>query len=253
MSEFVLIIPLIVVILALLFYFGHLEVRAMHTSEMARYDVWRSVAGAPGPHQDDDNGNTLLNQAFMGNRASTINDDGDDYDNYFPDDPYQEMIADARAVSSGAGDVMDAFLYRPGGNHRNARGRRETFHVLHQDTNDMWKRITSIAHRPIDNPEMTPLTRRQTRIGNDWSYTNDWRAAADRWEDTWGGNPNHLRAVRDVYFADFDAMLDGIDGSHDPEYSDQGGGPEVPAGDRLAGQMRGLYLFRPGYAGPTVP
>ena len=251
MSEFVLILPMIIVILALLFYFGHLVIRAEHTITMARYETWRRAAGAPGPYADDATGSTLLNQTFLANRATTLDINDPTTDHYFPNDPYELMIDSAQGVSPSAGDIADAFLYWPNGNHRNSRGRRVTLSVTHEDTVEMWNRITSIARRDIANPEQTPLRRRHTRIGTDWSYTNDWRASADRWADTSGGNRHHLQAVRDVFFADFDTDLDAIDGDGTDEPN---GSPyEYPNHDALAGQVRELYLANPGYEGPTVP
>jgi hypothetical protein len=250
MSETVLILPLVVVILAITFYLGKVVVRIEHASVMARYETWRDVGQAPGPGSGDPT-HPELNMAFFGGKADELSQVLGD--NYFPEEPYDELRQAVSARSSDAAALTEAYIIRPGGEHRMSRGRREAFTVRHQNTELDWDRITSIANRPVDNPEQSPLVRGHTRIGNEWRYTNDWRASADRWADTHGGEPaaHHLRALRDAFLMGFDSNLDSLDGATGPEYSDQPM-PQVPNTTQMSGLIRSLYLTAPGYAGPTV-
>ena len=51
MTETVLVMPFLIVIFALLIYFGRGMVRVQHTQIMDRYEAWRQAsADAPGPH-----------------------------------------------------------------------------------------------------------------------------------------------------------------------------------------------------------
>lgn len=261
MSEFVLVLPLLVVIFALLLYFGRLMVRVERASQMARYETWRNVQQAPGPYVADpgqgvnDTGSNqpLMNQTFFGGKATWVrrglNGTG------FPNDPYDQMIQAAGKVGPDAQVATQALMYRPDGDLRYSSGRTEGFSVFYQNTLDAWNRINAISR--VENPvnpetEDTPLKRRHQRIGTDWSFTNSWKANDPLWpSNLGGGDANHPRGVRDAFFTDFDTQLDALDGPGNPEYGN-GGGPEQPTGDTLAGLVRNMYLATPGYRGPTV-
>ena len=243
LSEAVLIIPLIAMLLAMLFYFGHLVVRAQDTSVMTRYETWRQVARGPAPGANHVLGHPQLNDAFHRDKATSISHGAD---NFFPEEPYEEMLDVAGETSPDAQTFTEAYLYRPNEEHRNSRGRQDIFGVKHDSGYVDWQRLSSVADRDIDNPEQRPITRRHVRIGTDWTYTNNWRASADEWGGG-GASYNHLRATRDAFYLEFDRFLDAVDGSRDPEYGD--GESEVP-GNSLAGEVRQLYLRAPGYRGP---
>ncbi len=248
MMEFVLIIPLVMIILALLFYMGRLVVRVHHASVMARYETWRQVAQGPGPSSNDPLGHPQLNEAFFGGNASTIRHAVDD--GAFPEEPYQDLITAASTQSSDARTLADALVYHSGGNMRNSHGHREGFHVMHDNTIDTWDRLIAVTGSDVENPERSPLTRRHVRIGTDWPYTNDWRASDTQWRDTWGVDPHPLRARRDAFWLPWDLALDGVDGASHLEYYNSRS--EVP-GESLAGLVRGLYLYAPEYRGPVSP
>jgi hypothetical protein len=256
MSEFVLITPLVVVILALLFYMGGLMDRAERMTQVPRYEVWRHIEQGTGPAADDNLGHPQLNQAFFSNKATAINHRFSETDSYFPDEPYTELIQDA-GCTSDASAFINAFVYRPGNgsDYRLDTGLRNTFAVYHADASTQWTRASSLSRTAPQNPEeTTPLQRQHVRIGTDWSYTNDWRASSPLWQDTRGTEIGigHLRANRDAFYLSYDSSLDAIDGNNLPEYSDQPSGPQNVDMDSLAGLVRSMYLLAPGYRGPTV-
>lgn len=247
MTETVLVVPLLMLILALMVYLGYVVVRMERASVMARYETWRDVTQAPGPASGG--GNPELNSAFLGGNADTLAQRADD--NYFPEDPY-DQFRKAGQTSPDAGALTENLIMRPGGEYRMSRGRRESFGMHWDNTADLWNKMSGLARFEGENPEAQPLIRGFVRVGNDWRYTNDWRAGADLWADT---NPDessahHLRALRDSFMMSFDADLDAIDGRMSPEYSDQAM-PENPNNIILAGIVRALYLRAPDYRGPV--
>jgi hypothetical protein len=253
MAEFVLIIPLIVMLLALLLYLGRLVVRVHHASVMARYEVWRQVNDAPGPHSEGPAGEVssdqqvLLNETFFGGKASQIvqshNNGG------FPSEPYQQLIDTAGQFSPDARTLADTLIYHSGGDYRGSSGHREGFATKYDNTVARWEGILSVGSRNVENPELSSLIRRHSRIGTDWPYTIDFRASADEWVDTQGTDPHPLRARRDAFWLDFDQGLDSVDGSQSSEYHDS---DSQHTGDNLAALVRRLYLQPPGYRGPKL-
>lgn len=251
MTEMVLVIPLLAIVIALLFYFGRLVVRVHHASLMARYETWRHADAAPGPSSNDDLQHIELNGAFFNGNASEVVHAVDDDD--FPEQPYRDMISAAGEASPEAGALADAVVYRQGGDFRNSHGHREGFGIFHEDTLAVWERLNRVtgdrAAGGETNPEQTALSRRFFRIGTDWQYNRDWRASADIWARSGPNDPHPLRARRDAFFMSFDEDLDSVDGSTSPEYG--GGRSQVP-GDSLAGMVRDMYLMPPAYRGPRV-
>lgn len=245
MSEFVMVLPFLVVVLLLTIYFGDLVTKAQRTEVMTRYEAWREVQNAPGPSSNVGTAHTQLNQTFQRDKADEIGNPVSD--NYFPEDAYDELIYNASDAGDLAGDYANALIYRPGQNHRFSRGRREMFTAQFDDLVNRWQRSGSSG----DNPNDAPMRRTHVRIGTSWSFSNDWRAGAPDYPDVGGGDPHHLRALRDTFFMNFDADLDAIDRSTSPEYNDDPNGPDNP-GDTLAGTIREIYLSRIGYRGPTV-
>jgi hypothetical protein len=250
MSEFVLILPLLVVIIALLFYFGRLMVRADHATVVARYEAWREAQGAPGPHALDPTAipeNPELNGLAFGGKADHFSAGGGAF---FPQEPYDKMVDAATNKSPAAVAATQTLLFRAGNEHRYPRGQSVSVGINYDNTARAWDRINAIDNRPPVNPERTgALSRSHTRIGMDWSYSNDPRSCDPFWTGG-GGDYNHPRGVRDAFFSDFDSQLDAVDGEADHDYNDSAE-PESPA-DSLSGLLRRLYLDMPGYVGPVV-
>jgi len=231
MSEMVLVTPLLLVILALTFYFGRLVIRNQHAQVMARYETWRQVTDAPGP-----TGHGQLNSAFFASNAESVGDHIND--NQFTEEPYELFVTAARLESAAAGDFASAYVYEPDGDTpRLSHGRREGFTVTY--TTDV----------PLLEDMEGPIRRHHARIGHEWHYVNDWTAGPNEWR---GGTPtpHHLRALRDVFYQQFDDQLDAIDGDSNPEYSTDATQRATDA--VLASFIRTLYLSNPPYRGPIV-
>lgn len=224
MGEMVLVLPLLMLILALLIFFGRGVVRGQHAQVMDRYEAWRSVSAAPGPAAQGATDNPQLNQLFFGANAESI-----EYDlsSYFPGLAGDELTRAAAAVNAPneyhLSELVETSL------RYNDRGRTVTFNTQHANRRRVWERFDQ------------PTRHRHTRLGNDWAHVNGWNADADQqglggtanWRRTGPYGPNVLPPLRDIFYPDFDADLANV-------------------GNPLADAIRGLYLSRPGYAGPTV-
>lgn len=237
MTETVLVMPLLLVILSLVFYFGRMMVRVQHTQVMARYETWRSVIDAPGPHDDYDLGDySDLNQTFFASNAEGL--EHTTRNDAFPEEAYEELIAQASRSSEAAGDLAERLLYQPSGDTpRFSHGRSEGFRVTYTTDVPLWRELEG------------PIRRRHTRIGHEWHFSHNWTAGPDEWRGS-AQPPHHLRALRDAFLEEFDNYLDGIDGDSGEEY------PSDPTQTNnnqvLAGFLRSLYLDEPAYRGPIV-
>jgi hypothetical protein len=222
MSEMVLVVPLLVVVLALLTYFGRGMVRVQHASVMDRYELWRQIGGASdggnpwGPHAAN-NDYEQLNQTFFGGNASTIA--AGDNAPAFPDDAQQEMIERAGAYSpDGQNMLRRLFDNLPGGGS-----------ISLSTTHD--NRVK------LFEPFEGPINHAHTRIGNDWRFVN---GQARQTDESWvPSDPRvtHNLLVVSEFFSEFDQQMESMG----------------QAGNRYASMLRGLYRAQPGYAGPDVP
>ena len=243
MTETVLVLPMLMLILSLIFYFGRVVVRTQHASVMARYETWRDVADAPGPQPTTDAENhPQLNSAFFADQAQSLQRHIND--RAFPTDTLDEVIGLAQSHSADAQLAAESILYRPPSDTpRLPHGHREGFTTQYDTNIPLWRRIDG------------PFQRRHVLMNNDWRYVIDWRACADGWPSSATGagmRPHHARGVRDAFFADLDTALDAVDGDTDPEYGDYDDGPQQFDGQILAGFIRSLYLHEPAYRGPIV-
>ncbi len=241
MMETVLVMPLLLVILSLVFYFGRLAIRVQHDQVMARYEVWRQVHDANGPASDAPGGHFTLNHTFFGGQAESISHTI--ADGAFPYDPYEDLVDAASGMSVDAADLTHAILYRPNTDtHRLPHGRREGFRVSYSTNVPLWSRLDG------------PIDRHHARIEHEWVFSNSPRSGANEWTGYNSTGHHHLRAARDVFLADFDAQLDALDGDTDLEYNSDD--TQRPTEELLAALIRRLYLRvylqEPGYGGPIV-
>jgi hypothetical protein len=176
--------------------------------------------------------------------------------NYFPLDPYNEFISAANGMSSDAGALADALIYRADGAHRYSRGRQKVFGAQFRWTAWFFRsaQVTMGAGKNNEagekhNPGEDFMKRHFLRIGTDWPYQNKWQASHGHYKSGGGGDSRHLRALRDTFYLEFDQSFDAIDGGENAEYN---GAPSEHPGGNLAGLIRKLYLRAPGYRGPTV-
>ncbi|MCG8618665.1 MAG: hypothetical protein MI802_20790, partial [Desulfobacterales bacterium] len=146
----------------------------------------------------------------------------------------------ALSGSQETGDLAEALMFTPSGvDVRMSHGHREGFSMTYPQVVRLNFRVTG------------PVRRAQSRIGNDWALTASTSAMAD----TWAGatyRDHHPRAVRDVFYAEFDELLDALDGEGPVEYPSDSASVEAFNNEILAGFIRALYLSRPDYAGPIV-
>jgi hypothetical protein len=218
MAEMILVLPLLMIVLALLLYFGRGVVRTQHAQVMDRYEAWRQARGAPGPRADSAAGNEQLNQTFFGSNAAGIEYEGSDA---FPSRATDQLIQAAAARNVPAeyrlSQLIDATI------GYNDRGRTVRMTTSHADRARIWQRYNQ------------PTRHQHTRIGNDWAHVNGWTAASTPagWRRSGPFGPNVLPPIRDIYWPDFDAELNNT-------------------ANPLAEAIRGLYLGAEGYAGPAV-
>ncbi len=213
MGEMVLVLPLIFVVLSLIFFLGRGVVRAQRAHVMDRYETWRDVAGAPLPGRDTAIDSPQLNQLFLGNKADQIIDRVSDR---LPRDATNAWVQLVYEYDDDAGQLAERQAARAD------HGHTVTFTTTFTEANAFWERFQS------------PMEHGHTRIGNDWAHVNSGDTDDDgewRWNGQYG--PNLQYSIRDVFIADLDEQLAGLDSP-------------------LADAIRSLYLARPGYAGPEL-
>ena len=227
MSEFVLVMPLLILILALVWFFGVAVTRAQRNIVMTRYETWRSADAAPGPSSPGASDNALLNQAFFNDRADTI--ETVRADGWFADAPYDWWVAEAAAASEDALMMVESFVQAPRAiGYRLPHGERRTFSTNFAGESAMWRRLE------------TPIVATHHRLASDWRYTIDWRAGADVWARDLprGFGDNVMAASRDAFLTELD---DALAANDDASFSVS-----------LIDMLRSLYSTVPGYRGPTV-
>lgn len=278
MSEMVLALPIILLILSLLYFFGRGMVRVQHTQVADRFDVWREGAAVvysePGtagypvinrpPHSNNDVGNSMLNDTFFAGNASSIRVEAG---NALASDASEALVARAAAFSANTGAIADQiFSDLPD-------GRTLRVWVSHVNTVRAWEMLEG------------DITHAHTRSLYDWRYVNGWHERLFRWDNLaalsantmFPLGPNHLvlgRRVGDmtntVTTVIGEVVIPHPDGyvvwsraspSSSPlrsisaamyEEMDDGLGSLEERGNGLAGAIRDTYLAEPGYIGPVV-
>ncbi len=254
MIETVMVVPLILFILALMFFFGQLAVNINTAQRIARYEAWRHSIGGSGPRGQltaSADETEQLHGTFIGDESVELTHYIATGDEAFPVNAHEELIAEAETFSEEAGTLAEALVYEPESDEeRMPNGHQEGFVVAYP------------MNFPLLGTASREVFRMQARIGYEWRFSSSQFACADTWR---GGreSDHHPRAVRDVFYMAFDEGLDDIDGDRDTEY-DEGnddeddepgtGSDETQRFNRevLAGFVRSLYLERPNYRGPIV-
>ncbi len=242
MMELVLILPMIMLVLALLFFFGKVMVRTQQAQVMSRYEVWRDVANAPGPSSGSDaNQHPQLNNTFFDGQAASLQ--WYHHGGWYPREVRMELVELAAQYSSEAEETAQSLMFVPfAEGARQPHGHHEGFIVDYDTGVPLWRTLSSEFRRQF------------WMMNNDWRHTIDWRASADQWINGVSINVRYRigRSMRDVYFSEFDEELDNIDGDYDPEYADYPEGPQQYSNNILAGFIRSFYLSDPSYRGPIV-
>ncbi|MEX2672997.1 MAG: hypothetical protein WD294_12905 [Phycisphaeraceae bacterium] len=242
MTEFVLVMPMLMLVLALLFYFGSLGVRVQQGSAMARYEVWRAAMEGTGPAVEADGAADQLRAAFFPGQQSTVQQTLSE--DVFPVAPYRQLLDSAESESGDAARLAWAWLHEGAGSYRQRRGVGERYEVRHDQAAQQWGRIGSVAGEG-ENPERFPIRRGQGRISGDWAYVEDWRAASPDWLSDLEGSPAAVDATRDAFLESLDLLMEAEARS---QAWRTGRTPE----QTLSGLMRSFYLKTPRYLGPTV-
>lgn len=261
MTETVLVLPLIFVVLALLFFFGQAMTRWQRSSVTDRYEAWRQAQYAPGPgaefakNPSEFGDADLLNQAFFADNADTLDVAGRSGRVTVTD--ITDTIAEETTATA---PPLNDPLYQPTTAGDMVRSQMQRLPA--------WWRIDLATEHLSDVPLYQRFAgavhHQSTVIDGDWAYgswieqlyrgerdklgdilVNDVHFIGD--DDRYDGDPypdlDDLRpyAVQGVYHTYYTNSLDDY---LRPMDEDQ----ENP----LAHAVRLLYLSYPGYRGPQV-
>ncbi len=256
MMETVLVLPLIFVILALLFFFGQSMTRLQRSSVTDRYEAWRQTQYAPGPgaefakRQNDFGDADLLNQAFFAGNASglTVADRAGRINISEP----TEIVASAATEIAPPSDIP---AYNPDAAGEMVRQRH--------DRSPAWWRV-DLATEHTSSVEFYQrfagaVRHQHTVVDGDWSYGSwieqlnrgDREVLAETLEDDvyFIGDrgdatpdldylqPHGVMGVAETFFTDFDTPLE--------QMGEQNDNP-------IAQAIRLIYLNFGLYRGPQV-
>jgi hypothetical protein len=182
MIELLLVLPVVMLIISLLFFFGTGMMNLQRSSGMDRYAVWRSVANAPGPSSA-----AQLNQTFF-------HDDADDIDfqqtKYFPDDVANRLVAAATMYDDQTGNYTQALV------NNLPSGQKFSFQTTHHSNIPLWQRMADTNQHA------------HVRFDNEWKYAN---GITDIGNGNWVPRSPYVTpasTIRDVFFTDFDDRVE---------------------------------------------
>ena len=212
MVETVLVLPFVLLILALLFFFGMSFSRVERGAVLDRYEAWRHVARAPGPSAGGDNAH-LNSLAYGGNAASL----DIDRTRHFPSDATDPWLAAAANATWDAGPLAEGMVDTLPTGVRVRQG------VKHDSSVPVYQQL------------MGKVRHQHVRLDGDWRFVNGIQFKDGRWQP---GQPhvNPLATLRDQYFLDFEDALQ----------------PHLDADNPLANILHTYYTHSPGYIGPDV-
>lgn len=198
MPETVLVLPLLLVILGMVLYFGRGMLRLQRAQVMDRAEAWRlphhpteaSLDDAlrppnrsPGPRvipPHADGLNAKLNQAFLGNKADAV--EGDVTAIRF-DQAINVTLEAANGHSTDARVLAETYF------SSFPSGQRPRFKITYTAETLLWQQFES------------PMAHGSLRLGHDWNYANGWRAL----RITWGDALSRFRTMEP--YPDDDPML----------------------------------------------
>jgi len=260
MTETVLILPLVLVVLALLFFFGQAMTRLQRSSVADRYEAWRQTQYAPGPGAEFGKGPVefgnagLLDRAFFAGNASSlaIADRAGRINVTEPTEMVVQAVLDIATRSDdpvyepqAAADMVEARLLR----------------------SPAWWRIDLATEHtsnvPLYQRFAGPVHHQHTVIDGDWSY-GSWIEQLHRGDRKILGDT----LINDVHFIGDDTQFDG-DSSPDLDDLRPHGVMGLPEtfykdfepileqldehnGNPIVHSIRIIYLNFGGYRGPEV-
>lgn len=257
MTETVLVLPLVFVVLALLFFFGQAMTRLQRSSVTDRYEAWRQTLYAPGPgaqfaKRGRDFGDAgLLNEAFFAGNASRL-DVADRSGRVDVVEPIDIVADEARALAVESNSPR----YDPS-------TAQQTVRDLAGRAPAWWRVDLSTQHTstvPLYQRFAGPVRHQHTRIDGDWSFASwieqDKRGVARDVHDVltddvfFIGDTNDANGLRDLH----DLRPQSLLGLYDVYYMsvDQPLESLEQQGNPIAGAVRGIYLNLPTYVGPQV-
>jgi hypothetical protein len=260
MMETVLVLPLIFVILALLFFFGQAMTRLQRSSVTDRYEAWRQTQYAPGPGAqfakapvEFGNAN-LLDQAFFAGNASNLS--------VTSRAGRINITETSDLVSNAATDIAnpsDYPVYNTGSAGDMVRARLQR--------SPAWWRIDLATEHTSDVPFYQrfagPVQHQHTVIDGDWSYGSwieqkyrgerqilgetliddvyfigdDTQFDGDLYPDLDDLRPKGIVGLSETFYKDFDPTLEQLDEQND---------------NPIAHSIRLIYLHFGGYRGPQI-
>lgn len=163
MTEMVLALPLLLLILVLVVYFGRAMVRVQRALVMDRYEAWRVAEYGQGPSANDAAGNAMINQMFFAGNAESIEYHRGDN---FSGDALAQLIGAAADYSNDAGTYAQALLLSLPAGHTSE------FVTTHENTVPILRRFEG------------PIRHRHTRLDHNWRLVNGWRdVEGNDWRD----------------------------------------------------------------------
>jgi hypothetical protein len=267
MMETVLVLPLVFVVLAILFFFGQAMTRLQRSSVTDRYEAWRQTLYAPGPgaefvkHGREVGGAQLLNEAFFSGNASQL-DVADRSGRINVQEP-TDLVAEA--TLSIAAEVT-----APG---YDAASAEDLVEEMHLRSPAWWRVDLSTEHTssvPFYQRFAGPVRHQHTRIDGDWSFAS-WVEQQSFNEREDGDTHTDINTrindilIDDVFFIGDNNDSNGLRDLHELRPQSLFGvyyvyyeGADEPLealeqnGNPLAGSARGIYMNLPTYIGPQL-
>ncbi len=253
MTETVLVLPLIFIVLALLFFFGLAMTRLQRSSVTDRYEAWRQAQYAPAPgvefnkHRRADFGSGgLLNEMFFADNADEL--DVADRAGRVEVDELVDLIANQTYEEAQAYPVDG---YNPSDVEQYVRD-------LHEHTPAWWRIELSTEHVtniPLYKQFAGPVKHQHTVIDGDWTFVY-WMEQEHR------GVHSYINPILrdDVYLVNTKHIYDfrpyAFMGIYYTYYENDTADASLKAleeqGNELAHVIRGIYMNLPDYIGPQV-
>jgi hypothetical protein len=257
MTETVLVLPLVFVVLALLFFFGRGMTRVQRANVSDRYEAWRQAqyASAPGVSFDKHNRNFgtggMLDDTFFGGNADAL-DVAERAGRVNVSEPL-EILAEEITAIAGSGAPTG---YEPSSAEDYVR-------ALHRRAPAWWRIDLSTQHRtdvPLYSRFADTVHHQHTVIDGDWAFVY-WMEQEHRGER----EPIHRVLVDDVYLGtpsnDADGLVDLYNyrpfaavGLYYTYYEDLDEPLEALEAQEnsLAGSVRNIYMLVPDYIGRQI-